>query len=75
MDGQGATAIGVNSAAMELAIGHADGTVSIWDCDKWTKKTVIKTKLHGQIFTLKYGVMKSSKIATSFLMVSANQYV
>ena len=66
---QGITAITVNSATMELATGCADGTITVWECEKWSKKMTFKSKLGGQILALKYGTVKSSKLSHSFLMV------
>ena len=69
MKDQGITAVAVNSATMELATGCADGSITLWSCEKWSKKMSFKSKLGGQVLVLRYGTVKSSKLPPSFIMV------
>ncbi len=58
----------VNNITMELATGGMDGSVDIWACKEWTKTLSFKTKLGGQVLSLKFGELKTSK---RILMVSS----
>ncbi len=58
----------VNNSTMELATGGVDGSVDLWACGEWTKTLSFKTKLGGQVLSLKFGELKTAK---PLLMVSS----
>ena len=50
-------------------MGKADGTITIWDMQTWSIKTVLRSEMGGAIVTLKYTTVKVSGASQTVLLV------
>ena len=61
--------IAADNSSSELAVGKADGSVTLWDVQQWKTKGVLKSGA-GSVQALKYGTAKKgSKLPQRFLLV------
>ena len=64
------SSIAADGASLELAVGKSDGTITLWDTQTWTVKSVLRSERSGCIVALKYVTAKISSSPQTFLLVS-----